>query len=184
MIQEWKTLTGTRIPVVADRLSVSLAPDCARLALRVRPEDRAVLGAALGLALPERIGGIERAAGGLALCLGPDEWCLLLPTDEAALLEKRSSTAQTIPFSLVDVSHCEVGIEVVGSAAALALSSICALDLERMPAGSATRTILDKAQAVLIKHDANRYRIEVWQSFADHVWTLLGNVSREIALGI
>ncbi|MDP4025373.1 sarcosine oxidase subunit gamma family protein [Methylobacterium sp. NEAU 140] len=184
MIQEWKTLAGTPIPEVAGRLSVALAPDCARFSLRVRPDDRAALDAPLGIALPDRIGGVAVGAGGHALCLGPDEWSLLLPAEAAAGLGERLGAAVTVPFSLVDVGHREVGIAVSGPAATLALSSLCALDLDAMPAGSATRTILDRAQAVLIKHDAEQYRIEVWQSFADHVWTLLEVVSREIALDL
>ena len=85
---------------------------------------------------------------------------------------------------LVYVSHREIGITVEGPAATLVLSALRAPNLEAMPDGSATRTILDKAQAVLVKHDAQRYRIEVWQSFADHVWTLLAAVSNEIRLDI
>ena len=71
-----------------------------------------------------------------------------------------------------------------GEAAALALRSAIAFDVEAMPVGSGCRTIFDKAQIVLIREDKNRFRIEVWRSFADHVWGLLQAVSREIALGI
>ena len=92
-------------------------------------------------------------------------------TDDGKVVERRPEVS-------------EVGIEVRGTAATLALSSVCALDLEAMPSGSATRTILDKAQAVLIKHAPDHYRIEVWQSFAGHLWTLLAAVNREISLDI
>lgn len=184
MIQDWKTLRGTAIPGVPGRLTVALAPDAARLSLRLRPDDRAAAGTVLGLALPERIGGMGVTGESLAVCLGPDEWFLLLPEREAGAVSGRLTAALAAPFSLVDVSHREVGITVEGPAATLALSALCALDLEAMPDGSATRTILDKAQAVLVKHDAQRYRIEVWQSFADHVWTLLAAVSNEIRLDI
>ncbi|AWN35098.1 sarcosine oxidase subunit gamma [Methylobacterium radiodurans] len=184
MIQEWKTLRGNAIPGAAGRLTVTLAPDCGRLVLRLRPRDRAAAETVLGVALPERIGGLDAASESFAVCLGPDEWYLLLPEDVARTAGERLSAALGAPFSLVDVGHREVGIAVEGPAATLALSSLCALDLDAMPTGSATRTILDKAQAVLIKHDAEHYRIEVWQSFADHVWTLLAAVSREIGLDI
>jgi sarcosine oxidase subunit gamma len=132
--------------------------------------------------MPARIGGLASSGERLALCLGPDEWFLMAPAADA--VRDRFATAMEEPFSLVEVSHREVGIEVQGSAATLALSSICALDLDSMPSGSATRTILDKAPAVLIKHAPDHYRIEVWQSFAGHLWTLLAAVSREIALDI
>ena len=90
----------------------------------------------------------------------------------------------TCPHSLVDVGHREIGIAVEGAAAVLALRSACAFDLETMPSGTGMRTIFDKAQIILIRHDENRFRIEVWRSFADHVWGLLQAASREISLGI
>ncbi len=53
------------------------------------------------------------------------------------------------------------------------------LDLSQMKAGAA-RTIFDHAQIILLKWDADHYRIEVWNSFADHVWTLLELASNEV----
>jgi len=184
MVQERNTLRGTGIPDVAGRLSVTPAPDCARLSLRLGPDDRTAAEIPLGFPLPDRIGRTGAMARTLALRLGPDEWYPLMPPSEVEGVERRLTAGMPAPFSLVDVSHREVGIEVVGPAATLALTSICALDLDAMPAGSATRTILDRAQVVLIEHGADRYRIEVRQSFADHVRGLLQAVARGIALDI
>ncbi|MGD9507424.1 MAG: sarcosine oxidase subunit gamma [Geminicoccaceae bacterium] len=184
MIQERNALSDLKCPAVADRLTVEVAQDCARFSLRVLADDRAKGGDAFGCALPERIGGLTSSGERLAICLGPDEWLLMAPADEVLAIEERFAAGMEHAYSLVDVSHREVGIEVRGPAATLALSSFCALDLENMPSGSATRTILDKAQAVLIKHAPDHYRIEVWQSFAGHLWGLLAVVSREIALGV
>jgi sarcosine oxidase subunit gamma len=89
-----------------------------------------------------------------------------------------------VPHSLVETSHRDVGIEVSGPAAEQALSAACALDLSAMPAGSVTRTIFDRAPIVLVKRGSDHYRIDVWQSFAPHVWGLLEAVSREIALSL
>jgi sarcosine oxidase, subunit gamma len=184
MIQERNALTGLERLEVADRLSVVAADDCARFSLRVRAEGRAKAGDAFGSPLPARIGDLASSGERLAICLGPDEWFLMAPSGEAGAIEERFAATMDGAYSLVDVSHREVGIEVRGTSATLALSSACALDLEAMPSGSATRTILDKAQAVLIKHATDHYRVEVWHSFAGHVWTLLGAVRREIALDI
>lgn len=183
MIQERNALAGLALPAVGDRLSVTVAEDCARFSLRVRPEDSAKAGEAFGCAMPARIGGLASSGERTALCLGPDEWFLIAPSPAADPVRDRFAAAMDgAAYSLVEVSHREVGIEVRGRAATLALASVCALDLDAMPSGSATRTILDKAQAVLIKHAPDHYRIEVWQSFADHLWTLLAGISREIEL--
>ena len=184
MIQERNALSGLRLPDVGDRLSIAVAEDCARFSLRVCPESRTKAGEAFGCAMPSHIGGLASSGERLALCLGPDEWFLMAPAPAAGAVRDRFVTAMEGAFSLVEVSHREVGIEVRGTAATLALSSVCALDLEAMPSGSATRTILDKVPAVLIKKAPDHYRIEVWQSFAGHLWTLLAAVSREIALDI
>jgi sarcosine oxidase subunit gamma len=184
MIQERNALSGLERLDVADRLSVAAAEDCARFSLRVRDEGRAKAGDALGCTLPARIGDLAASGERLAICLGPDEWFLIAPSGEAGAIEERFAATMDGACSLVDVSHREVGIEVRGPAATLALSSACALDLESMPSGSATRTILDKSPAVLIKHGPDHYRIEVWQSFAGHLWTLLEAVRREMALDI
>ena len=185
MIQERNALSGLGRLDVADRLSVAVAEDCARFSLRVRPEGRAKAGDGLRRRLaradrrPRLLG---RTPGDLPRPrrVVPDGAVRARPVRSS----ERFAAAMDGAYSLVDVSHREVGIEVRGTAATLALSSVCALDLEAMPSGSATRTILDKAQAVLIKHAPDHYRIEVWQSFAGHVWTLLEAVRREISLDI
>jgi sarcosine oxidase subunit gamma len=184
MIQELSALSGQRLPDAGDRLKLAVAQDCARFSLRVRPQALARAGKAFGCAMPGQIGGLASSGDRLALCLGPDEWFLIAPTAAADAVRDRFATVMEGSFSLVEVSHREVGVEVRGTAATLALSSVCALDLHSMPSGSATRTILDKVPAVLIKHGPDHYRIEVWQSFASHLWTMLAAVSREIALDI
>jgi sarcosine oxidase subunit gamma len=184
MIQERNALSGLERLDVTDRLSVAVAEDCARFSLRVRSEGCAKASGAFGCALPARIGDLASSGACLAICLGPDEWFLMAPFSEAGAIEERFAASMDGACSLVDVSHREVGIEVRGTSATLALSSACALDLEGMYSGSATRTILDKVPAVLIKHAPDHYRIEVWQSFAGHVWALLEAVRREISLDI
>lgn len=184
MIQERNALLGLARPPVGDRFSVAVTADCARFSLRVRDEDRAKAGNALGFTLPKRIGDLTSSGDCSAICLGPDEWFLMAPSGEAEAIAERFAAGMDGAYSLVDVSHREVGIEVRGRDTTLALSSICALDLEAMPSGSATRTILDKSPAVLVKHAPDHYRVEVWQSFAGHIWTLLEAVRREIELDI
>lgn len=177
-------LLGKTIPGdTASRLSIRAAEDVARFSLRIDPAAVQAAGAAFGTPLPTRIGGLVEAGGRSALQLGPDEWILLAPVAEGDGIVEAFAALQE-PHSLVDIGHREVGILVEGEAAALALRSAIAFDVEAMAVGSGCRTIFDKAQIVLIREDKNRFRIEVWRSFADHVWGLLHAVSREIALGI
>jgi sarcosine oxidase subunit gamma len=183
-IVERNALGGRAPASETDRLSVTSAADYARFSVRLALEAHDQAAQCFGCPLPVKIGGMSVEAERIALCLGPDEWFLMAPSSEGGAIAKRFGTDMGAPHSLVDVSHREVGIEVRGPAANLALRAICALDLDSMPASSCTRTILDKAQVVLLKLARDHYRIEVWPSFADHVWGLLAEVSREIALNI
>ncbi|BAI75461.1 sarcosine oxidase, subunit gamma (plasmid) [Azospirillum sp. B510] len=177
-------LLGKIIPGdTASRLSIRAAEDTARFSLRIAPAAVEAAGAAFGSPLPTRIGGLVESGGRAALQLGPDEWMLTAPVAESDGIAESFAALQE-PHSLVDTGHREVAILVEGEAAALALRSAIAFDIEAMAVGSGCRTLFDKAQIVLVREDKNRFRIEVWRSFADHVWGLLHAVSREIALGI
>jgi sarcosine oxidase subunit gamma len=182
-LTERSALSGVPPIEIAGRLRIAAAADCARFSLRVGEDGRAEAGAAFGCPLPPRIGGLERNGERTALCLGPDEWLLLAPLDEAGNIEGRFESIQ-IPLSLVDIGHREVGVEVSGPAATLALNSGSPFDLPNMPAGTGARTIFDKAQIVLTKLSPDHYRLEVWQSFAPHVWGYLATASREIEIDI
>ncbi|BCM87536.1 sarcosine oxidase subunit gamma [Methylobacterium indicum] len=106
--------------------------------------------------------------------LGPDEWLIGMPEGEADLLmEAVAADLQGRAHSLVDISHRNVGIEVSGALAAEVLNAGCPLDLgdAAFPAGRATRTLLGKAEIVLIRHagPVPAYRVECWRSFATYV---------------
>ena len=180
---ERNALSGLQPIEVAGRLKVVAAPDCARFSLRLGDAGRGEAATAFACPLPARIGGLEQRDGRSALCVGPDEWLLFAPLADGEKLEERFRSVQ-MPHSLVDVGNREVGIDVSGAAATLALNSASALELSAMAAASGTRTIFDKAPIVLIKYSADHYRIEVWRSFATHVWELLAAASHEIALDL
>jgi sarcosine oxidase, subunit gamma len=164
-------------------LDIRAAEDVARFSLRIDPSAVSTASNAFDVPLPTRIGQTAGSQGRTALQLGPDEWQLLAPLSEADAIVEAFGRLQT-PHSLVDIGHREVGILVEGEAASLALRSAIAFDVEAMPVGTGCRTIFDKAQIILIRETENRFRIEVWRSFADHVRHILHAVSREIALGI
>ena len=141
-------------------------------------------GAAFGVALPQTACRAATAGNRSALWLGPDEWLLLAEdgaTDaiEAAFAEGMAGH----PHSLVDVGHRNTAIEIAGPAAADVLNAGCPLDLrlDAFPVGMCTRTVFAKAEIVLWRLDDQRFRVEVWRSFAGYLWGLLDEIRREHA---
>ena len=141
-------------------LSVSLSPAEPRVRLSLRAKDSGVLSAALGRALPERIGtqldGIAR--------LGPDEWHALLP--EGTPVPAVSGQ----PLSVVDVTARSVGFTVEGPGAVAALIRGCPLDLANFAPGRATRTVFETVEIQLWAMAPDRFHVEVWRSFAPWLW--------------
>jgi sarcosine oxidase subunit gamma len=186
MLQERHPLMG-KVISMAERPSLVVrdTADGCRFNLRIASEGLERASQAFGFNLPANIGATAVSGSRLALCLGPDEWHLYAPIEERQDIEATFAAFYAdCPHSLVDIGHREIGIAVEGSAAVIALCSACAFDLGSMPAGTGVRTLFDKAQVILIRHDDDRFHIEVWRSFAEHVWRLLQTVSREIAIGI
>ena len=169
--------------VLTGSVALTALPPASRHILRGRPRAVLAAGAAFGAALPQqacRAVAIEH--GRAALWLGPDEWLLLAsPADGPALAAALGHAMAGLPHSLVDVSHRQVGIEAAGPEAAAALNAGCPLDLDEtaFPVGMCTRTVLAKAEIVLWRTEPDVFRVEVWRSFADYVWLLLEEASRE-----
>jgi sarcosine oxidase subunit gamma len=111
-----------------------------------------------------------------ALWLGPDEWLLIAPPDEAARVALGIAEALVdTAHSLVEVSHRNVGILLRGRHAADVLNTGCPLDLDpgAFPVGMCTRTLFAKAEIVLWRTGPESFRAEVWRSFAPYIWGLL-----------
>lgn len=117
--------------------------------------------------------------------LGPDEWFLLDAEGETTSLAQALDTRLAGQFfSLVDIGHRNTGLIVAGAHAREVINGGCPLDLsdEAFPAGSATRTILGKAEIILLRPGTQvSYRVECWRSFAPYVHALLQDIAREFA---
>jgi len=147
-------------------------PQATRLIVRGGVGAIAIVGRAFGVRLPPAPCRAATGEGRAALWLGPDEWLLLAPAGEAERLSQGLlQEIGGVPASIVDVSHRQVGIAVTGPAAADALNSFNALDLDdsAFPVGMCTRTLLGKAEIVLWRTEPETFRIEVWRSFAPYV---------------
>ncbi len=160
---------------------VSLASPSARFSLRARG-DLSLIETALGLKLPERIGQRSADRGREALRLGPDEWVLLAPQDEAGKLTTACADAYSErPHSLVDISAREMTFVIEGARASELLTIGCPRDIAKIPEGEARRTVFDGVTVVLWIDAPTRYRLDCWNSFAPHVGELLETGAREIA---
>ena len=167
----------------ADRLTVRELPPTTRIALRLAEPEAAT--AALGFALPARIGDRTGAGDRSALRLGPDEWLVEAPEAQgAAVLAALAEIAARQPLSAVEVSDRELTLALEGPAVLDLLATGCPLDLAKLPVGRGTRTLYDTAQVVLTREAADRFHLTVWRSFAPHVRALLDLASRELAVGL
>lgn len=159
---------------VAFRLG--LAPPAARFILRGDMNVAAHAGPAFGAPIPLAWGAAPVAGNRVVIWLGPDEW-LLIATGEApeAIAASIEAALGAMPHSLVDVSERQIGLDVSGLNAALAINAGCPLDLREksFPVGTATRTMLSKAEIVLWRTEAQRFQVEVWRSFAEYAAAFL-----------
>lgn len=162
-------------------LEMAPSEDCSRFVLRIARKDLVKAGAAFGQDIPAKIGETSLTAEKAALCLGPDEWLLMARQDEAEEIAARfAEISEHTTHSLVDVGHRSVGVDVSGPAAALVLSAGCPLDLDAMATNGCTRTVLDKAEIILMKLGPQHYRLEIARSFAPFVWNFLSSAGREL----
>ena len=159
----------------------SLGPR-ARFALRLRQENGfARVQESFGLALPQEACRFNEATDRRALWLGPDEWLLVAPLDQAGTLFAGIEAAlEGIPHSLVEVSHRSMGFALTGPKAASVLASGCPLDLDlrAFPVGMATRTVLAKTEIILQRIGAEEFQIDVWRSFANYTLGYLIEAAR------
>jgi sarcosine oxidase subunit gamma len=159
-------------------------PPAARWILRGGPKVRLAAEAALKVAVPATACRAGTGGDSAALWLGPDEWLLISPeqaADETAAA--LSAALESLPHSLVDVSHRQVALELSGPDAPLLLAAGCPLDLDAaaFPAGMCTRTMLAKAEIILWRTGADVFRIEVWRSFAPYVSAFLSEAARGVS---
>jgi sarcosine oxidase subunit gamma len=154
-------------PVRHAGVTIALAPPQARYSLRTR-DPRGV---------PATVLRTAPYGDGDALCLGPDEWLLFLPEGSAA-------PAIEGIHALCDIGHRHIGIDIEGPAARALIQSGCALDLARaFPPGKATRTLYEGVEIILWRIADERFRIEVWRSFASYLWAALDLAAGDMGEG-
>ena len=169
--------------IAGSDLVLEQAPPLARFILR-GVEAGTLASEAVGAALPQKPGSASGASGRHALWLGPDEWLLLATEADGPIFRSAlQKTLANVAHALVDVSHRQTAILMVGESAARVLNAAVPLDLhlEQFPTGKAVRTIFEKAEIILWRTSPASFHLEVWRSFAPYVAQYLGLVRREHA---
>ena len=160
---------------------VRVASPCGRLSLRARG-DLAPLNAALGLTLPEKIGQRVSAGNLEAICLGPDEWKLETETGAVAGIEEACAKVYAeLPHALVDISAREATFVIEGVRPAELLTLGCPRDIATIEVGTGRRTVFDGATVLIWRDGESSFRMDVWNSFAPHLFALLDTGCRELA---
>jgi sarcosine oxidase, subunit gamma len=181
-----------RVPALAvsigagSAIAIRSAAAAARFSLRMSADDTKAAGIAAGFNLDIPL---NTCAGSLVRCsirLGPDEWLLIDGecSPEAIAIEIEVALSRHF-HALVDIGHRNAAIDISGRHASEVLNSGCPLDLadSSFPAGAATRTILGRAEIILIRFaGASNYCIECGRSFAPYVFDFLTEAARELGV--
>ncbi|CAN7406754.1 sarcosine oxidase subunit gamma [Rhizobium rhizogenes] len=160
--------------------TVRLTPTvpASRIALRAPDDSIAGLSKALGVKLPRKPKTSANGHGRYALWLGPDEW-LVIDESGADLVALAASAG--VLHSATDVSHRNTAIIVSGPGAEATLAGGCPQDLSLVtfPVGACSRTLFGKVEIVLLRLDEETFRVEVWRSFSDYAFGLLGEAAED-----
>jgi len=167
-------------------IALAERPFLAQVGVRLHPGDDgpSAVEAALGFALPAVPNTVAERDRRRALWLGPDEWLVVAPPGEEAVLEVELAEALRGGLgSVVDLSANRTAIELTGSGARAVLATGCALDLHprAFTAGRCAQTLVARAQVILDQlDDAPAYRLLVRASFADYLATWLLDAAEEV----
>ena len=180
-----RPFAGRQLAIESGQVDISPAPVAARFSLRCRPEHVDAFGE-IFVPLPVSACRATVVGARAALWLGPDEWLLLAEDGTQDAVREAFASIAHATFSLVDISHRDIGISVAGPAAAEVLSAGCPLDLDPdvLSAGSCTRTLFGKCEIVLWRPSAQEFRIYFGRSYADYVWRLLDAACADVATSL
>lgn len=158
--------------LASESVDVSLLDEMARFSLRVKAGDLTEFKKSTGLQLPKKIGQSKTVKKLLCFCLGPDEWLVIAPVSQKEnLSEKFSMAAQTIVFSVTDVSHRNVGFKISGERAGALINVGCPQDLslDKFPVGKVSRTVFESASILLYRVEETTFHVECWRSFGPYL---------------
>ena len=156
----------------SETITVELLPERIRYSLRIKKEDLTAVKKDTGLKLPLKICGSSTVENTHCIKLGPDEWFVIADVNDKTKLDKLfAKISKNYVCSVTDVSHRNVGFDILGQDAAKLVNVGCPLDLslEAFPIGKATRTVFESAQIMLLRTGDDRFTVECWRSFAPYL---------------
>lgn len=140
----------------------------------------AAVAACAGLPLPATPCTFAAAGERSAYWLGPDEWLLAAPAEEAAPLEmKLRGGLDGLRCALTDVSGACVAFDLVGAHAreTLQRASPCDFHPQAFKPGRCVQTVFAKTSALIAATADNAFRLVVRSSYADYVRRWLAAVN-------
>ena len=155
-----------------DELKITLIPERLRYSVRIKTSDLSAVKKLSGLKFPSKIGKTNMSKAQLILCLGPDEWLIITdPKEEAKLAKVFATIEKDFTVSITDISHRNVGFDIMGANMVKAINVGCSLDLslESFPVGKTTRTVFESASIILTRTGENDFSIECWRSFSPYL---------------
>ena len=147
-----------------------------------------------GLELPTEVNTVAEGIGGIyTLCLGPDEWLIVTPTNkEQKLYSELIQSLEQLHTSINLVGESRSVIRLSGLHAHSVLAKGCSVDLHPrvFKPGQCAQTILGRSDIIIhqVAHEAKTnaatYDIIIFRSFAEYVWTWLEDAAREYGVRV
>ncbi|ETI62530.1 sarcosine oxidase subunit gamma [Marinomonas profundimaris] len=148
-------------------------------------EIESLLGVALPMAPLTSVTKDDTSIGKVSVrWVGPDEWLIIVPGDEAFDLETRFFETLSGHFSLVNISGGSTVFDVSGDQVVSMLKKSIPVDLHirEFPVGKVVSTIFAKSGAIVCRLGENQFELVVRRSFADYLWLWVQDASREYGL--
>ena len=150
------------------------------------PRFAGAVGSVMGDGLPIVPNTLTEMNGNTMYWLGPDEWLIVTPDDSRRRIEhdlRRALTAQH--FALTDVSGGQTALRLHGTHVRDVLAKGCPIDFHPrvFGIGQCAQSHLGKAPVLIGQIEEQPYfELVVRRSFAEYVWTWLGEAAEEYGL--
>lgn len=149
---------------------------------------RAGVEAALGVALPTKMGLLARADdGGVSVqWMSPDEWLIVVPEGQDYAVELRLRAALSGHYAVITVSGAQTVLELSGANVRQVLAKSAGYDFHpvNFPVGKGVSTTFAKATALIRRTGDTQWELIIRRSFADYLYRWLLDASAEFGVAV